>query len=669
MTNSRRILVAILLAGAVIITHAAPFEQIDKTYNRATSRIMIRSIASPTLAALDYAAYTANIIRFDPGKVSLKKPAEKVGLPSLTFSGALTGVCVSLSQTPLTDQEQAAPMAWDPLQNELWKVIKSDEFAKIGLKIIGEKWADPSVFMPYQEIAALFLHGRGDSTQAWVKIEFKPWVKFLDQTIPDADKDGFREIYGRLNIDAIDADLRRKTFEWIRHDYGAKILTKEQVVDWANLLASYWYPKLNTDMVDMTGHTAWPNSDTEKEIAKGLKGLVVQNPLVVIRGNPLGKKLYNVFVVDFPAEKPATTAGTAQTPAETSGLKLPDTTVSVSFKDNNARFQHEIKVFGTYTEWAKKDEPLRAAMTAYIKTLPETQMGLVGKDDWLFFRGEINYMNCGDMATQAKDKNPIPHLIEFNKFCNAHNIALLFVPVPNKSDVYFEKLPAGTPPKDPETIINPYGRKMLNDLQAAGIEVIDLLPAFLAAKKEDTTYAEAVYQRHDTHWTDRGLEIAADMIADRIRKYAWYPELAKAPVHYTRRDTTFIRQGDIVDKLPDADKTRFQAVDIAAKKVYNPDGTPFKGANTDAPIMLMGDSFTGVFELVDCKSAGVGAHIAANTGIPVDIITSWGGGPLVRDKMYRARKDHLAKKRVIIYMMVARDLYNYSQSWLPLETK
>ena len=142
---------------------------------------------------------------------------------------------------------------------------------------------------------------------------------------------------------------------------------------------------------------------------------------------------------------------------------------------------------------------------------------------------------------------------------------------------------------------------------------------------------------------------------------------AESQVHGERHD--ILAPGDIVDKLAEADKASFNAVDIAAKRVYNPDGTAFKGANVDAPVMLIGDSFTGVFELVDCKAAGVGAHIAANTGIPVDIITSWGGGPLVRDKFYRARKNNLDKKRVVIYMMVSRDLYNYSQLWQPLETK
>jgi hypothetical protein len=44
-------------------------------------------------------------------------------------------------------------------------------------------------------------------------------------------------------------------------------------------------------------------------------------------------------------------------------------------------------------------------------------------------------------------------------------------------------------------------------------------------------------------------------------------------------------------------------------------------------------------------------------------------GPLVRDKMYRARKNSIDKKRVVVYLMVARDLFNYSQLWEPIDFK
>jgi alginate O-acetyltransferase complex protein AlgJ len=207
----------------------------------------------------------------------------------------------------------------------------------------------------------------------------------------------------------------------------------------------------------------------------------------------------------------------------------------------------------------------------------------------------------------------------------------------------------------------------MKDAQDAGIEDVDLLPHLLKAKKEDAKNKEPVYQKQDTHWTNRGLEVAAQLISDRIKSYAWYNDAVKASgVTYTLKDTVFSRQGDIVERLPEADRGAYPSVQLAAQQVFLPDGTLYKANQPQAPVLLMGDSFTGVFELVDCKSAGVGSHIAAKIGLPVDIITSWGGGPLVRDKMLRGRAKNMGEKRVIIYMMVARDLYNYTQGWTPL---
>ncbi|HEX7511042.1 MAG TPA: hypothetical protein VF335_07070, partial [Chitinivibrionales bacterium] len=428
-------------------------------------------------------------------------------------------------------------------------------------------------------------------------------------------------------------------------------------------LASYWYPKLNTDIVDMTGQTQWPNDQTEEDIVKEVKGLTVKNPLVIIRGNPLGSVLYNLFVVDFPEIKPAPVAA-VQVSAQ-AAVKA-DTGRSQNTADNYARFAEEIKRNGDYGAWAARYAAFRKALADTVSKIPASIMGFKGKDDWVFFRKDIDFLNAGDLSTQAPEKNPIPRLVEFRRLLEKTNTALLFVVVPNKSEVYFDKLP-GRAPADASAMINPYGRKFLKDAQDSGIEVIDLLPLFLAAKQNDAEYNEAVYQKQDTHWTLRGLDIAAGAIADRIKQYEWYAQTSKTPIHYSLKDTTFPRQGDIVDKLAAADQASYPAVMLRAKQVFTPQGTPFKPSNPQAPILLIGDSFTGVFEIVDCKAAGVGARIAEKTNTPVDIITSWGGGPQVREKMLRARKKDLPAKRVVIYMMVERDLYNYSGGWAPLK--
>jgi hypothetical protein len=212
-------IIALLIVSALCSgAFSAPYIDLVKNYNRAKSRVMARKVAIPTLANLDYAAYIANPMKYDPQEFTPKAPPKKVRLSDCTFGGLLCLPCASLSQTPLTDSEKDNPVAWEPLQNRLWTAIKSDAFAKIGSSINGMKWADSSVYVPYQEIVAAYLHGSGDSAQVWVRIEFKPWVGFLEGMRDEAG-DGFREIYGRLSLDKIDKAAAAKCFEWIRGDY------------------------------------------------------------------------------------------------------------------------------------------------------------------------------------------------------------------------------------------------------------------------------------------------------------------------------------------------------------------------------------------------------------------------------------------------------------------
>jgi alginate O-acetyltransferase complex protein AlgJ len=163
------------------------------------------------------------------------------------------------------------------------------------------------------------------------------------------------------------------------------------------------------------------------------------------------------------------------------------------------------------------------------------------------------------------------------------------------------------------------------------------------------------------------LQIAAGLIAQRIKSYSWFEDVSNSKTAFTGIDTITVRPGDIVERLPEQLRVKYSPAELKAHQIKNPDGSLFKSSK-DAPIILMGDSFTGVFESVDCKSAGVGANIAEKTGLSIDIITSWGGGPLVREKFMRQRQESLGSKRIVIYMMVARDLYNYEQLWSPLQS-
>ena len=58
----------------------------------------------------------------------------------------------------------------------------------------------------------------------------------------------------------------------------------------------------------------------------------------------------------------------------------------------------------------------------------------------------------------------------------------------------------------------------------------------------DERASEPLYQPLDTHWTNRGLQIAAELLAARIKRYPWASELA--PVAYSTKSVEFAREGD-----------------------------------------------------------------------------------------------------------------------------
>jgi hypothetical protein len=660
-TVTMKILIPVFQLVVVLLWASAaadPYKELVPKYNRTKSIVMARSIDTPTRANLDYAAYNANPIRYDPERQKPKKPARPVGIADMIFKGAVIKTVARIEETPLTPEEIRAPLAWTPLMNLLWTEQKADGLKRIGAAIIGEKWNDPEIFKPYQEIAALYLHPTRDKVECWVRIEFMPWVTFL-QGIDDADRDGFKEVYGLLNTGGIDAAQLKASVDWIGKEYCTRLLSREEIVDWANVLASYWYPTLNTDIVNMGGAKTWPLAETEKKVRRSLKKQVFENPVAIIRGEPYDKVLYNVFIVKRLTEKKNEISAPLAV-ADQKG-KVLDTAISANFRENNKRFAVELKPYGDYPAWLRAVAPLQDGFRQVLAALPRDQMGIVGRDGWLFFRKSVDYILAPDLSLQPPEKNPLPHLKEFKAFLEGKKINFLFVAVPCKEELYSEELGITTTDAT-GAIVAPYGRKMLADLQKNGIEVIDLLPRFLEAEAADALSTKPVYQKQDTHWTNRGLQIAADLIADRIKQYSWYDACESQKKSYTVFDTTFLRQGDIVERIPEAARINYAADTLDARQIVTPEGKKYK-SDPAGPVMLIGDSFTGVFELVDCKSAGIGANIAQKTGLPVDILTGWGGGPMIMNKMVRIKKNTLDAKRLVICMMTARDLYDYSLGW------
>jgi hypothetical protein len=646
-------------SSTVIPAAHAHVRTLNARYRRTTSTVLVRQIDLPTRANLDYAAYHANFMIADPEP---ELPAAGAGKPDTShpFEGLLEASTLTgdIGATTLTADERALPLAFAPLAEYLpaHKVVGADLIEEVGSAIRGETWSLPGGPQIVRQIASeLFVHA-GEQPELWVKVEFEPWLKALGD-LPDQDGDGFPEIYGRIRADHVTATV----VVAIADDYASKVLSPAEIKGWANHLSSYWYPSYNTDL--MPAGPRWPDDSTEADIVAQLNGLVVTAPTIVLRGKPQGKATYDVFAVE---EGGAPSAARA---ASGVALVLPKTRPSPRPQPVADGIRKELATAGgSWDAWAASLAPFDEAVKHILAASPPTVKGIAGKDGYLFYRNSLEYVVGGDLERQPKGKNPLPVIVQFKKELEARGVDFLFIPVPTKAEIFPDEL-------DPRQkalagrVVNPYERKLLLDLTNAGVETVDLLPAFLAARVHAGKGAEEpLYQHEDTHWTDRGLRLAAEIIASRLKQYPWYAGLAAHAQPFHVKATTFTRYGDLHSRLPEAEKKHYKPETLAAHQVVRADGTPYDD-DPDSPIVVLGDSFTGVYELTDAEHAGVSAHLARDIGYPVDLVMSYGGGPNVRQKLMRRGADSLGTKKLIVWIMTARDLYNYWEEWEPLTIK
>ena len=642
------------------VAEHADVHTLNDGYARTRSNVWVREITHPTRATLDYAAYHANFMIADlPPETPLPEaPAPDTAHP---FAGKLEPASLTsdVGKTSLTDAERQQPLAFAPLVERLQsrKVDGAPALADVGAAVRDEKWG---LALPPgttgQQLSELYLHAPATGQpELWAKIEFQPWFSAFKGSA-DQDGDGYPEIYGRLAGNLATPALVTE----LRDDYMGKQLSQSEIKAWANQLSSYWYPSFNTDLIP-AGDT-WPDAQTEANIKQELGGRSFDKPALVLRGKPQGKPTYNVLLIGTGSGQPAPAAAS---PAN--ALKLAKTKPSPNSKALSEALQAELAreaPGNDYAKWQAKLTGFHDAIRKRVKGMPAKAKALAGSDGFLFYKNSLEYVAGGDLEKQKKGKNPLPVILEFKQELDALGVDFLFVPVPTKLEVYPEKLDPDFKKLD-GAIVNPYLRKLMLSLSREGVEVVDLLPAFLAAKAKAPA-TELLFQHQDTHWTDRGLRLAAELVSARIKKYPWYAELARHAQTFGERETSFTRFGDLQSRLPEAEQNKYTPETLSAHQVLRADKQPYDD-DPDSPLVLLGDSFTAVYELTDAEHAGVSAHIARGVGYPLDLVMSYGGGPNVRQKLLRRGRAALGDKKLVIWMMTARDLYNYWEDWESLK--
>jgi alginate O-acetyltransferase complex protein AlgJ len=171
--------------------------------------------------------------------------------------------------------------------------------------------------------------------------------------------------------------------------------------------------------------------------------------------------------------------------------------------------------------------------------------GIVGKNDWLFYRYELS-----DAVDTAATDSSLDLIQRFNKVLAANGVSMAVTLVPLKMRIYSEYLPDNV--KVNAYMAGNYER-MNKVLQAAQVNVIDLNTVFLNSPKRSSD--TPLFFRLDTHWAPAGSMLAAETIKTGIDGNAALKKvLAATPEEGFKlalgKRKVNSKSRDLVDQLP-----------------------------------------------------------------------------------------------------------------------
>jgi len=306
---------------------------------------------------------------------------------------------------------------------------------------------------------------------------------------------------------------------------------------------------------------------------------------------------------------------------------------------------------------------------------PDSLSSLVSSlssNPWLYYRQDVEFLVQPSPldVRAAKLDNPIKAIEKFRDQLKAKGVELLVVVVPGKPSIYPERLTGqnGIKPVVAGGDYLGHGKMILDSLTALGFNTVDLYTPLWAAKANDNELG-ALYLNDDTHWTPRGAEIAAHEISAKVQQMvdADLIDVGSESMDYVASDSVADRMGDIGEMSGLNKYEVFKVQPVVGHVVKDSSGTPFKDDFRKAKILILGDSFSRIYQTDSPVNAGWIAHFAKNMKRPVASIVSDGGAStLVREKLAR-RAGVLKGKKLLIWEFVERDLRFGAEGWKTVE--
>lgn len=295
-----------------------------------------------------------------------------------------------------------------------------------------------------------------------------------------------------------------------------------------------------------------------------------------------------------------------------------------------------------------------------------------GRDDWLFLVSEIRALANPPTPGPVPDDpgaDPFSSIVDLNGKLQKLGIELILLPAPPRAAIYADKLLDDVPrnANGRLTRVDDGLQAFYHALEAEGVRVLDLADTFLAARAADEERGPVSCEQ-DTHWSPRGVRLAAVAVASVVKKMDWARELKPVGLH-RKTPVKIDYVGDLVERVPGHAQTYSSAV--LERVVASADSDEKVESDPASPIILLADSHGLVFSIGDemhGEGAGLAEQIAYEIGIPLDVMARRGSGDSVRRDLARRfirDPDLAATKKLVIYCFAART-FSASTGWKPV---
>ncbi|MBN1603533.1 MAG: hypothetical protein JW915_18125 [Chitinispirillaceae bacterium] len=310
---------------------------------------------------------------------------------------------------------------------------------------------------------------------------------------------------------------------------------------------------------------------------------------------------------------------------------------------------------------------------------------VAGKNGWLFYKPDVEYLfrpSTDDPRSIVVDYNdkaltddPLEIIIDFKNQLASMGIELLVVVVPGKPSIYPDLI--GSIQDIEKYRMSSHSMKFMRGLRQRGVDVVDLFGPFSEERKNDQSLGDSLYLKRDTHWKPRGAVLAAKIVAAGIQKKSWFSDNKKT-AEYVLDTVEVSRAGDIAEMtnlsdfqlgklkirfLPERTKcwqvysvNRDDSGNVISKKLYKDD-------YRSSRILILGDSFSRIYQTDEPRGAGWIAHVAYQLGEPVASIVNDGGASTIVRQTLSRNKPLLRTMKLVIWEFVERDLRFGDMGW------